>query len=177
VSQEVHLFSASSAGQPDPLFDGRVGDDRLREAIETLGLGGWLRGLPDGLDTLLGPGGSGSRRVRPRCWPARGSSARSDVVILDEASSRWTPRRERLVHEALGRLLRGRTGIIVAHRLATIAYADDVLVLEEGECAGSTGRGWPWRRPRVAASPGCCGLGGGGGAMTTPLRRGATCWA
>jgi ABC-type multidrug transport system fused ATPase/permease subunit len=55
------------------------------------------------------------------------------VVILDEASSRLDPATERLVHRALGRLLAGRTGIIVAHRLATIAYADDILVLEDGQ--------------------------------------------
>ena len=55
-----------------------------------------------------------------------------DVVILDEASSRLDPATERLVHTALGRLLDGRTGIIVAHRLDTIAYADDILVLEDG---------------------------------------------
>jgi len=55
-----------------------------------------------------------------------------DVVILDEASSRLDPATERLVHRALGRLLDGRTGIIVAHRLATLALADDIVVLEEG---------------------------------------------
>ena len=55
-----------------------------------------------------------------------------DVVILDEASSRLDPATERLVQAALGRLLDGRTGIIVAHRLATVAYADDILVLEDG---------------------------------------------
>jgi ABC-type multidrug transport system fused ATPase/permease subunit len=56
-----------------------------------------------------------------------------DLVILDEASSRLDPATDQLVHSALGRLLAGRTGIIVAHRLATIAYADDVLVLEDGQ--------------------------------------------
>jgi len=56
-----------------------------------------------------------------------------DVVILDEASSRLDTATERLVHMALGRLLEGRTGIIVAHRLSTIAYADDILVLADGQ--------------------------------------------
>jgi len=54
-------------------------------------------------------------------------------VILDEASSRLDPATERLVQTALGRLLDGRTGIIVAHRLTTLAYADDILVLEDGK--------------------------------------------
>lgn len=55
-----------------------------------------------------------------------------DIVILDEASARLDPATERLVHRALQRLLVGRTGIIVAHRLSTIAIADDILVLEHG---------------------------------------------
>jgi ABC-type multidrug transport system fused ATPase/permease subunit len=55
-----------------------------------------------------------------------------DVVILDEASARLDPATERLVHRALGQVLAGRTGIIVAHRLATMAYADDILVLADG---------------------------------------------
>ncbi len=54
-------------------------------------------------------------------------------MILDEPSSRLDPATERLLHAALGRLLEGRTGIIVAHRPATIAYADDILVLEAGQ--------------------------------------------
>ena len=54
------------------------------------------------------------------------------LVILDEASSRLDPATERMVHTALERLLAGRTGIVVAHRLATIAYADDILVLDDG---------------------------------------------
>ncbi len=53
-------------------------------------------------------------------------------MILDEASSRLDPASERLLHDALGRLLEGRTGIIVAHRLDTIAFADDILVMEAG---------------------------------------------
>ena len=56
-----------------------------------------------------------------------------DVVILDEPSSKLDPATERLVHRAFGRLLAGRTGIIVAHRLSTFALADDILVLERGE--------------------------------------------
>nr|MBA2521034.1 ABC transporter ATP-binding protein [Chloroflexia bacterium] len=56
-----------------------------------------------------------------------------DLVILDEPSSKLDPATERLVHQALGRLLTGRTGIIVAHRLSTVAFADDILILERGE--------------------------------------------
>ena len=72
------------------------------------------------------------------------------MVILDEASSRLDPATERLVHTALGRLLDGRTGIIVAHRLATVAYADDILVLEDGQVREHGPRLSPRRRPRLA---------------------------
>jgi ABC-type multidrug transport system fused ATPase/permease subunit len=56
-----------------------------------------------------------------------------DLVILDEPSSRLDPATDRLVQTALSRLLEGRSGIIVAHRLSTLAYADDILVLEDGQ--------------------------------------------
>jgi ATP-binding cassette, subfamily B, bacterial len=55
-------------------------------------------------------------------------------VILDEASSRLDPATERLIACALDRLLEGRTGLIVAHRLATLARADDILTLADGRC-------------------------------------------
>jgi ABC-type multidrug transport system fused ATPase/permease subunit len=54
------------------------------------------------------------------------------LVILDEASSRLDPATEQLLEQAVGRLLRGRTAIIVAHRLATVQRADEIMVLEDG---------------------------------------------
>jgi ABC-type multidrug transport system fused ATPase/permease subunit len=56
-----------------------------------------------------------------------------DIVILDEASARLDPATEQLLHTALGRLLAGRTGIIVAHRLDTLGFADDIAVITDGE--------------------------------------------
>ncbi|HEX5505300.1 MAG TPA: ABC transporter ATP-binding protein [Thermomicrobiales bacterium] len=133
VTQEVHLFNASVRDNLT-LFDDGVTDERIGAVLETLGLAGWLRELPDGLDTVLGPGGlvglsAGQAQVLA-C--ARVFLRDPDLVILDEASSRLDPATERLVHTALGRLLAGRTGVIVAHRLTTVAYADDILVLEDG---------------------------------------------
>ena len=133
VTQEVHLFNASVRDNIT-LFDDSVPDDRISTVLETLGLAGWLQDLPHGLDTLLGPGGVGLSAGQSQMLACARIFLRDpDVVILDEASSRLDPATERLVHTALGRLLEGRTGIIVAHRLDTIAYADDILVLEEGE--------------------------------------------
>jgi len=133
VTQEVHLFDASVRDNLT-LFDDGVSDDRISAVLDTLGLAGWLRQLPGGLDTPLGPGGAGLSAGQAQVLACARIFLRDpDVVILDEASSRLDPATERLVHAALGRLLDGRTGIIVAHRLSTIAYADDILVLEDGQ--------------------------------------------
>jgi len=132
VTQEVHLFNASVRDNVT-LFDDGVPDDRISAVLDILGLAGWLRELPRGLDTPLGPGGTGLSAGQAQVLACARIFLRDpDVVILDEASSRLDPATERLVHTALGRLLDGRTGIIVAHRLATMAYADDILVLENG---------------------------------------------
>jgi len=133
VTQEVHLFNASVRDNLT-LFDDGVHDERLTAVLEALGLGEWLAELPRGLDTPLGSGGVGLSAGQDQLLAcARVFLRDPDLVILDEASSRLDPATERLVHTALGRLLAGRTGIIVAHRLSTMAYADDILVLEDGQ--------------------------------------------
>jgi ABC-type multidrug transport system fused ATPase/permease subunit len=133
VSQEVHLFSASVRDNLT-LFDDSVPDDRISTVLHTVGLGPWLQQLPDGLDTTLGSGAAGLSAGQAQMLACARILLRDpDVVILDEASSRLDPATERLVHVALGRLLDGRTGIIVAHRLTTFAYADDILVLKNGQ--------------------------------------------
>jgi ATP-binding cassette, subfamily B, bacterial len=133
VTQEVHLFHASVRDNVT-LFDDTVPDDRIVAALDALGLGPWLQRLPEGLDTAIGTGGAGLSAGQAQVLTcARVMLRDPDIVILDEASSRLDPATERLVHRALGRLLAGRTGVIVAHRLATLALADDILVLEDGE--------------------------------------------
>ena len=132
VSQEVHLFNASVRDNLT-LFDDGVSDGRIRAALESLGMTGWLRELPIGLDSPIGSGGAGLSAGQAQLLAgARILLRDSDVVILDEASSRLDPATARLVQPALTRLLDGRTGIVVAHRLDTIAFADDILVLEDG---------------------------------------------
>ena len=133
VTQEVHLFHASVRDNLT-LFDDGVADERISAVLETLGLADWLRELPHGLDTLLLAGDVGLSAGQAQVLACARILLRDpDLVILDEASSRLDPATDRLVHAALGRLLTGRTGIIVAHRLATLAYADDILVLEDGQ--------------------------------------------
>jgi ABC-type multidrug transport system fused ATPase/permease subunit len=133
VSQDVHLFHASVRDNLT-LFDDTVPDEKIIAALDSVGLADWRISLPHGLDTVVGTGGAGLSAGQAQVLAcARILLHDPDVVILDEASSRLDPATERLVHRALGRLLDGRTGIIVAHRLATFAYADDILVLENGE--------------------------------------------
>ena len=132
VTQDVHLFNASVRDNLT-LFDASVPDERIRAVLDTLGLSDWLRELPRGLDTPLGSGGTGLSAGQAQVLACARIFLRDpDVVILDEASSRLDPATERLVYTALGRLLAGRTGVIVAHRLTTMAYANDILVLENG---------------------------------------------
>lgn len=133
VTQDIHLFDATLRHNLT-LFDDSVPDDRLLEVIAAVGLGDWFRDLPDGLDSMLGSDASGLSAGQAQVLTcARVLLREPDLVILDEASSRLDPATERLLHTALGTLLRGRTGIIVAHRLATFSYADDMLVLEDGK--------------------------------------------
>ncbi|HVB21037.1 MAG TPA: ABC transporter ATP-binding protein [Ktedonobacteraceae bacterium] len=133
VTQEVHLFQASVRDNLT-LFDDDVPDERIRTVLDTLGLAGWLRELPRGLDTQLLTGGTGLSAGQAQVLACARILLRDpDLVILDEPSSRLDPATDRLVQTVLGRLLDSRTGIIVAHRLSTLAYADDILVLEDGQ--------------------------------------------
>jgi ABC-type multidrug transport system fused ATPase/permease subunit len=135
VSQDVHLFDATLRDNLTLFEDAdSAQDERLRSVIETLGLGDWLRTLPEGLDTRLGAGGVGLSAGQMQLIScARVLLRDPDIVILDEASARLDPATEQLLHTALGRLLAGRTGIIVAHRLDTLGFADDIAVITDGE--------------------------------------------
>ncbi|GCE27689.1 helicase [Dictyobacter alpinus] len=133
VTQDVHLFHASVRDNLT-LFDDSVPDERIRAALETMGLADWLGKLSQGLDTQILPGSAELSAGQAQVLACARILLRDpDLVILDEASSRLDPATDRLVHTALNRLLDGRTGIIVAHRLDTVAYADDILVLEDGQ--------------------------------------------
>ena len=89
-------------------------------------------GLPAGLDTPLGTGSGLSAGEAQVLACARLLVRDPDVVILDEPSSRLDPATVRQVHRALARLLEGRTGIVVAHRLETFSLVDELLILDDG---------------------------------------------
>ncbi len=133
VTQEVQLFAATVRDNLT-FFDRTVPDARILAVIADLGLGPWYATLPQGLDTPLAAGGGGLSAGEAQLLAfVRIFLADPGLVILDEASSRLDPATEALVEGAIARLLRGRTGIIIAHRLATVARAGRILILEDGQ--------------------------------------------
>ncbi len=105
--------------------------------LDRIGLGGWLRALPrvdgaDGaLDTQMLAGGLSAGEAQLLAF-ARVFLRDPGLVILDEASSRLDPATERHIERAIDALFADRTGIVIAHRLATVQRCDRVLILEEG---------------------------------------------
>ncbi len=135
VTQDVQLFQATIRDNLT-LFDREIADERVLAALAELGLRPWLDSMPGGLDTELGPSGAGLSAGEAQLLAfARVFLRDPGLVILDEASSRLDPATERLIERAVDRLLQGRTGIIIAHRLATVQRADTIMILEQGRIA------------------------------------------
>jgi ABC-type multidrug transport system fused ATPase/permease subunit len=154
VTQDVQLFAATVRdnltlfNNYDPARPA-IPDAAIVAALETLGLGGWFRGLPDGLDSVMESGGKGLSAGEAQLLAlARVFLRDPHLVVLDEASSRLDPGTEQLLERAIDRLLAGRTGIIIAHRLRTVLRADDILILENGRVVEFG------PRPALAADPG-----------------------
>ncbi len=106
---------------------------RVEAVVAELGLTEWVEGLDEGLDTMLGPGGTTLSAGEEQLVAfARLLIRDVRMVVLDEATARMDPLTEARVVAAADRLLRGRTGILVAHRLSTIGRADLVAVLSAG---------------------------------------------
>jgi ATP-binding cassette subfamily B protein len=148
VTQEVQLFRAT-VRENVTFFDESIPDEKILAVLTELGMGDWVASLPQGLGTMLesGSGGLSAGQAQLLAF-ARIFLRDPGLVILDEASSRLDPATETLIERAVDRLLASRTGVIIAHRLATVERADDVLILERGRIAefGS--------RPVLAADPG-----------------------
>ena len=148
VTQDVQLFDATVRDNV-ALFDRDISDELLLDVFDELGLGEWLRALPDALDTVLGPRGRGLSAGEAQLVAfARVFLRDPGLVVLDEASSRLDPATEWLLERAVTRLLAGRTGVVIAHRLATVQRADRILILEDGSIAESG------RRVDLAGDPG-----------------------
>lgn len=145
VTQDVQLFQASLRDNLT-FFDGAVPDERLLATLDTLGLAQWLERLPQGLDSPIS-GEVLSAGEAQLVALARVFLKDLDLVILDEASSRLDPATEGLLGRALDRLLQGRSALVIAHRLATVSRADDILILEQGQAIESG------PRDQLAADP------------------------
>ena len=105
----------------------------IESAVDRLGLTDWVESLPDGLDTVLGPSGTSLSAGEEQLVAFARLLVRDvRVVVLDEATARMDPLTERRVVSAAEHLLAGRTGVLVAHRLSTIARAEQVAVLDRG---------------------------------------------
>ena len=131
VTQDVQLFNAT-VRENLTLFDTEITDERIMSVIEELGLLEWYQSLPNGLDTLLEGTGLSAGEAQLLAF-ARVFLKDPKVVILDEPSSRLDPATEQRIDSAVQRLLRGRTSIIIAHRLGTVQQVDDIMVLADGE--------------------------------------------
>jgi ATP-binding cassette subfamily B protein len=132
VTQNIQLFNASVRDNLT-FFDTSVPDEQVVQAIAALGLSEWYQALPKGLDSELEAGGAGLSAGEAQLLAFTRIFLRNPgLVILDEASSRLDPATETRVERAVEQLVKGRTAIIVAHRLATIQRADDILILEGG---------------------------------------------
>jgi len=113
-------------------------DRDVQAAAEASNAHGFIRALPQGYDTVIGDRGvklSGGERQRIAI--ARALLKNPPILLLDEATSALDTESERLVHEALERLMRDRTVLVIAHRLSTVQHADRIVVLERGRVAAS----------------------------------------
>ena len=133
VPQDTVLFAASAR---DNLRYGNwlADDTAIWAAAEQANAAEFLRTLPEGLDTFLGESGARlSGGQRQRLAIARALLRDAPILLLDEATSALDAESERLVQDALERLMVGRTTIVIAHRLATVRSADRIIVMDQGQ--------------------------------------------
>lgn len=132
VTQQVQLFNATVRDNLT-LFDPTIADQRIHAVLNEIGLQEWLAGLPQGLDSHLAADGTLSAGEAQLLAFSRVFLADPRLIILDEASSRLDPATEQRIENALDKVLANRTVIIVAHRLATVLRADEIMILSQGE--------------------------------------------
>ena len=133
VPQETVIFAASAR---DNLRYGNwdASEDQLWQAARDANAEEFLRALPQGLDTYMGEGGARlSGGQRQRIAIARALLRDAPLLLLDEATSALDAESERLVQDALDRLMEHRTTIVIAHRLATVRAADRIVVMDGGQ--------------------------------------------
>jgi ATP-binding cassette subfamily B protein len=133
VPQEVMLFGGTIA---ENISYGKEGASQaeIESAAAAANAHSFISSLPEGYATLVGPRGTKlSGGQRQRIAIARAVLADPKILLLDEATSALDSESERLVNEALERLMQGRTSLVIAHRLSTVRHADQILVLSKGK--------------------------------------------
>ncbi|MDP2769956.1 MAG: lipid A export permease/ATP-binding protein MsbA [Giesbergeria sp.] len=131
VSQDVVMFNDSIAA--NVALGQAVDAQRVQECLQAANLAEHVAALPQGMHTMVGHNATQlSGGQRQRLAIARALYKNAPILILDEATSALDTESERLVQEALQRLMQGRTTLVIAHRLSTIEHADRVVVMERG---------------------------------------------
>jgi len=134
VSQETVLFHDTVRNNIAYGAPGRYSQQQIEAAAKAANAHSFITQLPQGYDTLLGERGTRlSGGQRQRLAIARALLSDPPILILDEATSALDTESERLVQEAVDRLLQGRTVFVIAHRLSTITHADQIVFLDRGE--------------------------------------------
>lgn len=132
VSQDVILFDDTIRAN---IAFGResASEEEIVAAARAAAAHGFITGLPDGYETRVGDRGSRlSGGERQRIALARAILKDAPILLLDEATSALDAESERLVQDALARLMKGRTTLVIAHRLSTVREADQIAVMEQG---------------------------------------------
>ena len=137
VLQDTWLFEGTIKenllyGKPD------AGEEELRVAVETAMVDHIIKSLPGGMDTILGESADNiSAGEKQLLTIARAMLVNAPITILDEATSNVDTRTERLIQQAMDKLVEGRTSFVIAHRLSTIRNADLILVMDHGDIVES----------------------------------------
>ena len=135
VMQEGYLFSDTIA-RNIAVSDDEIDTDRLRHAAQTAHIAEYIEGLPLGYNTKIGQDGQGvSQGQRQRILIARVVYKNPPFVFLDEATNALDANNERAIVENLSEFYKGKTVVVVAHRLSTVKHADRIVVLEGGRIA------------------------------------------
>lgn len=133
VSQDTVLFNDTVRNNIAYAVPGRFSDAQVEAAARAANAHDFIMALPDGYATMLGERGTRlSGGQRQRLAIARALLTDPPILILDEATSALDTESERLVQEAIDRLLAGRTVFVIAHRLSTVVHATQILVLDQG---------------------------------------------
>ena len=134
VSQDVVMFNDTIAA--NVALGHAIDEKRVHECLAAANLAEHIAALPQGIHTVAGHNATQlSGGQRQRLAIARALYKDAPILILDEATSALDTESERLVQEALQRLMQGRTTLVIAHRLSTIEHADRVVVMERGKIA------------------------------------------